>query len=99
MNRSTRRLDLIENGESLEVRLDAATGVALASSGLVDAAPAFDGHGWVVRPTSKVGAARAGGVEVHVAPKVPIDRVVFLLGYTYAGRALGDGPGGGRRRA
>lgn len=80
-----RRLDFEENGEPIEVRLGAATGMALAGSGLVDASPAPGGHGWLVRPMSKVGAIRVGGVEVHVAPKVDIERIVFLLGYTSAG--------------
>lgn len=85
MKATVRRIDLVENGEAAEVRLDAATGAALATCGLVDATPALHGRGWVLRPTSKVGAVRVGEVEVHVAPKVSIGRVVFLLGYTYAG--------------
>ena len=36
---------------------------------------------WTVAPKGKVGAVRVGDVVVRVAPKVEIDRVVFLLDY------------------
>ena len=45
------------------------------------------GGGWQVRPSRWVGAARVGALEVHVAPKVPIGRLLFLLGYLADPRA------------
>lgn len=51
----------------------------LQASGVVDARPA--GRRWEVRARGLVGACRVGDLEVHVAPKLPIARLLFLLGY------------------
>lgn len=85
MDATVSRVELVENGETHEVHLDVAAGVTLATSGLVDAAPSPSGRTWLLRPTTKVGALRVGDVEVHVAPKIPISRLIFLLGYATAG--------------
>ncbi len=77
-----RRIDLTENGPPETVALDDAVGLAVAGSALVDARHLPGTRLWELRPLSKVGAVAVGGVEVHVAPKVPIDRVVFLLEYS-----------------
>jgi 5-methylcytosine-specific restriction enzyme subunit McrC len=79
------RVDLVENGDACEVVLAAATGVALAETGFVDARPIAGSPLWSLRPVSKVGAVAIGEIEVHVRPKVPIDRVVHLLEYGLAG--------------
>jgi len=42
---------------------------------------------WQVGPAGKVGAARIGGIEVHIEPKVPISRLLFLVGYAQHGAA------------
>ena len=67
--------------------LDDALGRALAASGLVDAAPSPDtpGH-WRVRARGKVGVAtvtvpEGQTITVRLIPKVPIVRLLFLLGY------------------
>lgn len=36
---------------------------------------------WELSPGTKVGVARAGGLTVWIHPKVPIHRILFLLGY------------------
>lgn len=77
-----RRIDLTENGPPETVALDPAVGLAVAGSGFVDARHIPGTTLWELRPLSKVGAVAVSGVEVHVAPKVPIDRVVFLLEYS-----------------
>jgi len=77
-----RRIDLTENGAPETVPLDDAVGTALAATGFVDARPVHGTRLWELRPLSKVGAVAVGDVEVHVAPKVPIDRVVHLLEYS-----------------
>lgn len=51
----------------------------LQASGAVDVRPA--GRRWEVRARGLVGAFRVGGLEVHVTPKIPIARLLFLLGY------------------
>lgn len=35
----------------------------------------------MTRAAGKVGAARVGGIEIHIQPKVPIARLLFLVGY------------------
>ena len=78
-------VELVENGAPVEVPLASDAGTALATSGFVDARPVPGTTLWSLRPLSKVGAVRIGGAEVHVVPKIPIDRVVALLEYTRAG--------------
>ncbi len=86
------RVDLVENGEPQVTYLDAVAGQALADTGLVDARHLPGTDAWELRPTSKVGAVRVGRVEVRVAPKVPIDRVMFLLGWSTRGADWRDEP-------
>ena len=61
----------------------------LLASGVVDVRPGTTG-GWEVRAGRWVGAARVGDAEVHIAPKVPIARLMFLLGYLTDPRAWRD---------
>ncbi|MFJ2740248.1 McrC family protein [Streptomyces sp. NPDC087440] len=79
------RVDLREHGPWTEVVLTPEAGRALAASGVVDARPdpytAGSPTAWQVRGLGKVGAVRLGGVEVHIAPKLPVRRLFFLLGY------------------
>jgi 5-methylcytosine-specific restriction enzyme subunit McrC len=77
----TMRIDLIEHGTAVEAPLPTEVGMALAATKLVDAFPMPGTRLWSLRPGSRVGAVSVGTVEVHVAPKVPIDRVVFLLAF------------------
>lgn len=51
----------------------------LQASGAVDVRPA--GRRWEVRARGLVGAFRVGGLEVHIAPKIPVARLLFLLGH------------------
>jgi 5-methylcytosine-specific restriction enzyme subunit McrC len=37
---------------------------------------------WLISPAGKVGAARVGDMEMHIRPKVPIARLLFLTGYS-----------------
>lgn len=78
----TERLDLTERGRWTPARLSPATGQLLADSGIVEARPdAFDPTHWQVRALTKVGALRIAGLEVSIAPKIPIRRLFFLLGF------------------
>ncbi|MCK6211340.1 McrC family protein [Georgenia sp. EYE_87] len=74
-----RRVDLVENGPGLDVVLDIETGMALAQTGFIDARLIPGTRAWTLQPLSKVGTVALGSVEVHVRPKVPISRVIFLL--------------------
>ncbi|WP_063786014.1 McrC family protein [Streptomyces sp. MMG1533] len=79
----TRRLDLTEHGGWSPARLSPTTGQSLAESGVVEArTDPYDPTHWEVRALTKVGMVRIAGVEVSVAPKLPIERLFFLVGYT-----------------
>jgi len=76
------RLELDELGSWTEWRLSAEQGRRLAGSGIVEATIAPHDVGvWQVRAAGKIGVARVGDVEVWVRPKVPIQRLLFMLGY------------------
>jgi 5-methylcytosine-specific restriction enzyme subunit McrC len=47
----------------------------------------YDPQSWLVGPAGKVGTARIGDVEVRITPKVPIGRLLFLVGYAQHGTA------------
>ena len=80
--------ELSELGEPVEVGLDLDQGRMLARSGVVSAVPSLYRAGvWEVGPVGKVGAARVGDVVVRVKPKVEINRLLFLLGYSAHGGA------------
>jgi 5-methylcytosine-specific restriction enzyme subunit McrC len=74
-----RRIELVENGPGCNVALDPETGLALAQTGFIDARHIPGTRVWDLQPLSKVGAVALGSLEVHVSPKIPINRVIFLL--------------------
>jgi 5-methylcytosine-specific restriction enzyme subunit McrC len=65
------------------VELDAAAAAALQHTGLVQVQPSGP-QNWLLRPCGKVGAVRAGSLDVAVTPKVGIARLLFMLGYATA---------------
>lgn len=76
------QIELNELGPDAECRLTAEQGRRLARSGVVRAVPSpYDPQSWLIGPAGKVGAARIGDVEVHITPKLPIARLLFLIGY------------------
>ncbi|MGS2641173.1 McrC family protein [Streptosporangium sp. LJ11] len=85
-------IELTEYGAASSVPLDDAAGRALATSRLGEAAPDPYGQGrWRVRAGGKVGVATVavpGGeaVTVRITPKVPIARLLFLLGYSLSAK-------------
>lgn len=80
-------IHLREYGEPALVQISEAQAVLLARVGLVEAVRAADAGWWELRPGGKVGAVRVGDLDVRVAPKVDIERIVFLLGYRLRGVA------------
>ncbi|MFF4587331.1 McrC family protein [Streptomyces sp. NPDC001388] len=85
----TQVVELVEHAPAVRVALPDALGRALAAGDIVEAAPDPYAPGrWSLRAGSKVGAVAvtAPGVgepfTVRVAPKVPIARLFFLLGYS-----------------
>lgn len=72
---------LREAGPAVQVQLGADDARRLAASEVVHVRPGPAAGIWSVRAGRKVGAARIGGVELHIEPKVPIARLFFLVGY------------------
>lgn len=76
-----RRVVLQELGPPVDVALPDATAAALAASRLVTVDRAPFAATYQVGPARHVGVAVVAGVELWVHPKVPVDRLLFLLGY------------------
>lgn len=74
-------LDLVEHAAPLDVALPDDIGVALAESGVATVAPTRRSGWWRVSAVRKVGVVVLNGVEVRIAPKIPVSRLLFLLGY------------------
>jgi 5-methylcytosine-specific restriction enzyme subunit McrC len=75
--------ELDELGPPVELPLTPDQGRALAGSDVVSAVPsAFRSGFWLIGPVGKVGAARVADMEIHIRPKVPIARLLFLAGYS-----------------
>lgn len=48
----------------------------------VDVRPSdTDGTTWVLKPSSRIGALRVGELSLVIRPKIPVDRVMFLVAY------------------
>ncbi|MFD7553927.1 McrC family protein [Streptomyces sp. NPDC059835] len=83
-------IELVEHAPATSHVLPDAVGRALAAARIVDASPDPYAPGrWLLRAGSKVGAVSvdvpgggSGPVTVRVTPKVPIARLLFLLGYS-----------------
>ncbi|GGL13227.1 McrC family protein [Streptomyces flaveus] len=79
---------LVEHAPAKAVPLPDAAGRALAASKIVDAVPdPYEPGLWRLRAGSKVGAVALdvpGGetTRLRITPKVPIERLFFLLGYS-----------------
>lgn len=85
-------IELVEYGPARLAALTAAQAQVLAASGLVEPVRTADPDWWELRPGGKVGAVRVGDAEVRVAPKVPIERIVFMLGYRLRGVSWQENP-------
>jgi 5-methylcytosine-specific restriction enzyme subunit McrC len=70
---------LREAGPAREVRLTAEQAGRLAA--IVQVRPGPAAGTWLVRADRLVGAARVGDVQLRIEPKVPVARLLFLLGY------------------
>jgi 5-methylcytosine-specific restriction enzyme subunit McrC len=73
-------LELSELDSPAIFTVDDAAATALTTAGVLHGhrvAPNL----WELAPGAKVGVARAGDVTVWIRPKVPIERILFLMGY------------------
>lgn len=81
------RLRLREGGPPMLVRLDGdadarqTLATALAASGAVHVERTTKPREIELSTTNRIGVVQAGGVQLIIAPKIPIARVIFLLGY------------------
>jgi 5-methylcytosine-specific restriction enzyme subunit McrC len=75
-----RSLDFAEGDELRIEQMDDRVGEALRASGVVTAHRVGPDR-WEVTPGSKVGVVQVGETTVWIRPKLPIDRIIFLLGY------------------
>lgn len=81
-------LELDEVRPPSEWLLNADQGRLLAASGIVSAVPSpFRPGSWLIGAAGKVGAAQVGDVVIRIKPKVPINRLIFLVGYSLHGAA------------
>lgn len=76
-----RHLELTESEPPRPVVLGDQEAEALATSELAVVSRAPGSAAWDVAASRKVGVARVGDLQVVVRPKVPMDRLVFLMGY------------------
>jgi 5-methylcytosine-specific restriction enzyme subunit McrC len=77
-----RRLTLAEAGDPQRAPLSDAEAAILVSTGLAETARTETSGVWQLRAGRKVGTLQIGqDLQVTVAPKVPIDRLVFMMGY------------------
>jgi len=75
-------LRLTEGGEGQVAQLPSATVLSLIEGGVVRAVP-HGGESWLLSDAGKVGVAQIDDVTVWVKPKMPIARLLFLLGFAH----------------
>ena len=78
------RLDLAESGGTVLAELSPEQAAALTASRVVRVEQGRRAGLWRVSGRRLVGAARIHGVDVRIAPKTPISRLLFLLSYAAA---------------
>ncbi len=77
-----RHLTLRENEPARAVDLSLEEAETLASAELAIVSRSPGAHRWEVAAGSKVGVVRVGDLQVTVQPKIPISRLLFLVGYS-----------------
>lgn len=83
-------LFLEEGDPPVVLALEESVVIGLVESGAVRAAPVGPGR-WEISPTTKVGVLRCGPLTLWIAPKVPIGRLMWMLGW--ASRDMFTAPG------
>jgi 5-methylcytosine-specific restriction enzyme subunit McrC len=72
---------LREGAPAAAVRLSGDQARRLAAASVVEVRPGPAAGIWMVRADRKVGALRIGDVDLYIAPKVSVARLLFLAGY------------------
>ena len=65
----------------VNVSLDKEQLAALDAAHIEVTPSTVEGVSWILRPSSHIGTVRLGSLSVIVRPKIPIDRVMFLVAY------------------
>lgn len=76
-----RHLELRENDPPQPVALTAAEAEALSAAELAVVSRRPGATSWDVAAGSKIGVVRVGELQVTVRPKIPIHRLIFMVGY------------------
>ncbi len=76
-----RHLVLTENATAQPHELSTVEAEALAAAELATVTRTPGSSTWDVTAGARVGVARVGDLQVTVRPKLPMDRLVFLMGY------------------
>lgn len=77
-----RHLEIAEGAPAQVVALTRRELHAVRALTLLDISPTADPEQWELRAGRRIGVARAGGLQVTIAPKVSISRLIFMLGYS-----------------
>jgi 5-methylcytosine-specific restriction enzyme subunit McrC len=77
-----RHLQIAESARAQVVALTRAELDAIRALKLLDIAPTADPGQWELRASRRIGVARAGDLQVTISPKVPISRLIFMIGYS-----------------
>ena len=85
-----KRLELSEYGALEAADLSLAEVVALAATRAVEVAPSLEPGRWKLRAAQRVGVVQVGATELWVHPKVPVNRLLYLLGYARDQRGWRD---------
>lgn len=83
---------LQEGGRARPVRIAGEQARRLAAAGVVEVRPGPGSGTWLLRADRVVGAVRIGDVELYITPKVPVARLLFLLGYARDPKGWRDQP-------
>lgn len=76
-----RRLTLTEGAPAVEIDLSDEVAGALAEAELAAVSRVPGGRSWLATAGTKVGVVQVGELQVSVRPKIPIARLIFLMGY------------------
>jgi 5-methylcytosine-specific restriction enzyme subunit McrC len=74
-------LIILSEYQTRTVELSAGQAAAFAATGAVQATPTRTATRWKLKAAQHVGVLRAGDVELWLRPKVPVERLIYILGY------------------
>lgn len=79
-----RRLELTEGAPAHGIELTEAEARAVALSEIAELNRAPGESGWQIVPGRKIGVVQVDDLQISVTPKIPVERLIFLMGYATA---------------